>query len=278
MRERRTNKAGKGLLTGIVGALSFAAPGLLASQVPTAPATWSLRGLEEGLCVDFLVSPQVAADEVGRYGTPIPAESLATDHPALAREVRDEPKYQGWVPAEYCWYLYASGVAKGKTFTVDDGRQPVAVGFVAIAARDLPEGATAYVTQLFTNSSQLSSAAEVARLRVERFKFTRSPIPDQEDLADHYRFEAQHGETIVRWDGGPGDPTPVAPRSIHLAGLASFQIHFVRTTITPDSSFTASGSLQVAGEGDLQTLLSASPIRHLTTLTRGGDSEWELVP
>ena len=278
MRAARLDQTRKGLLTGIVGALSLAVPGALAAQMNSAPARWSLRGLQEGICVDFLVSPQIAVDEVGRYGTPTPAESLATEHPALAREVSDEPRYQGWVPAEYCWFLYASGAANGKAFTVDDGRQPVAVGFVAIAARDLPGGATAYITQLFTNASQLSSAGQVARLRVDRFKFTRSPIPDQEDLADHYRFEAQHGGTIVRWDGGPDTPTPVATKSVDLAGLASFRINFVRTTITPDSSFVASGNLQVAGSGDLQTLLSTSPIRHLSTLIRGGDSEWDLGP
>ena len=278
MRDRRVNRAGKGLLTGIVGALSLAVSGTLAAQLRTAPATWSLRGLQEGLCVDFLVSPRAATEEVGRFGTPIPAESLPTEHPALAREVQDEPKYQGWVPAEYCWFLYASGATKGKAFTVDNGRQPVAVGFVAIAARDLPDGATAYISQLFTNASELYSTADDARLRVERFKFSRSPIPDQEDLADHYRFEARHGGTIIRWDGGPGDPTTPAPRSAELAGLPTYRVHFVRVTITPDSAFTPSGNLQVSGDGDLQAMLAASPIRHVTTLIRGGDSEWDLVP
>ena len=278
MRDLRANRAGKGLLTGIVGALSFAVPASLAAQATPAPARWFLRGLEEGVCVDFLVSPQVAAEAVGRHGTPIPAESLATEHPALAREVRDEPQYQGWVPAQYCWFLYASGVAGGKELKVDDGRQPVAVGFVALAARDLPDGATSYVTQLFTNASKLSSLADGARIRVDRFKLTRSPIPDQEDLADHFRFEAQHGGTLIRWDGGPGDPVTPTPWSIALAGLASYRVHSVRATVTPDSAFTPSGNLQVTGRGDLEVMLSASPIRHLTTLVRGGDSDWELVP
>lgn len=272
------SKGGQGLLTGMVGALAlFAPPHVAAQQARNASVHWSLRGLQEGICVDFLVSPTIAAERVGGAGTPVPAESLETAFPALAREVRSEPQYQGWVPAEYCWFLYASGSVGGKEFHVEGGKQPVMVGFVSLAARDLPGGTTGYAVHFFSNAPQLITPASNARLRVDRIRFTRSPIPDQEELADHYRFEATHGQAVVQWDGGPGTATTVMPRSVALTGLAiASGDHFAHATISPDSAFTPSGNLRVLGNGELQEMLSASPIRLVTTLIRGGDTEWVL--
>lgn len=271
-------RAGQGLLTGMVGALALLAPvNAHAQQGVNRSVHWSLQGLQEGICVDFLVSPAVAAGRVGGAGTPVPAESLATAFPALAREVKTDSQYQGWVPAEYCWFLYASASVGGRAVRIEGGKQPVMVGFTAISARDLPGGTTAYAVDFFTNAPQLISPAANARLRVDRIKFTRSPIPDQEELADRYRFEATHGQTVVQWDGGPGAARGVEPRAVALTGLAiASGYHFAHASISPDSAFAPSGNLQVIGKGELQEMLAASPIRLVTTLIRGGDSEWVL--
>lgn len=275
---RAGKRVGQGLLTGTVGALALLAPRPVAAQVArNASVHWSLQGLQEGICIDFLVSPSVAAERIGGAGTPLPAESLATAFPALAREVRSDPQYQGWVPGEYCWFLYASGSVGGKDVQVEGGKQPVLVGFVSLAARDLPGGTTAYAVQFFSNAPQLITPATNARLRVDKIRFSRSPIPDQEDLADHYRFEATHGQTVVQWDGGPGAARSVEPRSVALTGLAITSAnHFAHASIAPDSAFTPSGNLSVLGRGELQEMLAASPIRLVATLVRGGDSEWVL--
>lgn len=240
---------------------------------------WSLQGLQGGACIEFLVSPSLAAEELRGNGVPVPVESLPEAHPALTRVARDEPQYRGWVPAQYCFFLYASGVANGKSFTVDRGRQPVAVGFVSFAASDLPRGATDFAVELFTNSAQLEGVADDIRLRVESVRFSRSPIPEQEDLPDRHRYQVRDGNTLVQWDGGPGGATSPVPRTLSLAGMAiSSGIHFARATFTPDSAFTPSGNLQVVGQGELYTLLTASPIRLMTTFVRGGDTVWELTP
>ena len=266
-------------LASAVGVLCVVAPAGLSAQGTPTSAKWFLRGLQGGACIEFLVSPTSAADELHGAGTPVPAESLAEAHPALARAVRDDPHYQGWIPAEYCFYLYASGVANGRNFTVDGGRQPVAVGFVGIAARDLPGGATSYAAELFTNSSQLERVAEDGRFRVESIRFTRSPIPEFEDVPDRHRYMAKHGSTIIQWDGGPGAPQTPEPRSIRLAGMAlTSRVHLAQTTITPDSAFVPSGNLQVMGKGDLKVMLTASPIRLVTTFVEGGDADWDLIP
>lgn len=277
-RGRRGRRRGRGVLTGIVGAFALLAPRSAAAQeARNSSVHWSLHGLQEGICIEFLVSPTIAADQVGGTGTPVPAESLDAVFPALAREVRSETQYQGWVPAEYCWFLYASGSVAGKEFQVDGGKQPVMVGFLSLSARDLPGGSTAHAVGLFTNAPQLITPAANARIRVDKIKFSRSPIPDQEDLADHYRFEATHGKSVIQWDGGPGAPRGVESRAVALTGLAiSSGYHFAHATITPDSAFAPSGNLRVIGKGELQVLLSTSPIRFVTTLIRGGDTEWIL--
>lgn len=271
---RRTRRAGNGAI--LLFAALAATPSVSHAQAAPIQVSWFLRGLQGGVCINFLVSPATAADEV-RRGSPIPAESLADEYPALAREVRTDPPYAGWVPAEYCWFLYDSALVAGRVTRVDGGKQPVLVGYVAIRASGLQDSAQAYATQIFTNAGPLLELAGKARMRVDKVKFSKGTIPELENVPDRFRLVAQHGGTIIQWDGGPGTPAPPTPVEIRLAGLeVTNSIHTLSATFQPDSAFTPSGDLRILGTGDLQELISASPIRYLRSFVRGGDSDWIL--
>lgn len=272
---RRFTRAGRVVVfaSALIGG---AVPRPAAAQAQGSQVTWFLKGLQTGLCVNFLVAPDYAAGELHR-GLPTPAESLATEFPALDREVRSDPPYRGWVPAEYCWFLYDSAAVGGKNVTVDGGRQPVVVGYYAIRGTGVGDGANGYAVDLFTNAGPLLEATTNARLRVAKIKFTKGKIPDQEEVADRFRLVAQQGGTTIQWDGGPGTPVAPTPFAVKLSGLEiTNTTHPISAVLTPDSTFTPTGDFRVLGDGDLQSALSKSPIRFLRNVLKGGNTDWIL--
>lgn len=257
-------------LTGVVlGAIPAAAQG------PIREARWSLSDLQVGLCVQFLVSPSSAELLLRGAGTPTPVESVAEAYPALARVAAAEATYHGWVPSEYCWFGYGGGVAKGRPVDNDHGRQLVAVGFLSLRASDLPDSADSFAPLFFTSASALDHTAAEARVRVDKFRFLRSNNVEEGVDSTLVRYEARHGSTVIMWEGKPGAPRAVDGRTIHLAG---FDINggrqSVRATFTPDSSFAPSGNLRVDPGTQIGDLLAASPIRLVTSFSRGGGTEW----
>lgn len=234
-----------------------------------------MKGLHTGLCIEFLVAPSAVATYFTNGALPAPVESLATMYPALARVTQSEPRYAGWSPAEYCWYLYHEAVAGGQRVQMDGGRQPVGVGYLAVAASGLADGANKVVVTFFTNSGRLAGTLDRGRIRVEHIDLDLGLIPEEEDNPLRRRYTAKHGGSTVQWDGGPGAPEAVEPHEIRLQGWkATGGPSIVHVSIAPDSAFSASGSLKVTGTGDLQRLLGDSPIRLITTFYRGGDSDW----
>lgn len=236
----------------------------------------NLKGLHAGLCVELLVAPNAVANYFGGGILPIPVESLADAFPALARVARDEPTYQAWTPARYCWYLYREGVIGGRQVIQDGGRQPVAVGYLALAASGLPDSADQLVVTFFTNAGRIAGALERARIRVDEIDLTLGLIPEEESDPVRRRYTAKHGGTTVQWDGGPRNPVAVEPHRIRLLGrTGTGALSGVWASISPDSAWSSSGTLKVSGNGELQRLMAASPIRLVTSFFKGGDSDWE---
>ena len=186
----------KGTLGGVALLLCSLATPSAAQVASPLRANWFMKDLRSGMCVQFLVSPGAAQHEAG--GLPVvPIERVAERFPALARVAAAEATYQGWVPAEYCWFLYRSAVVKGKVVENDRGSRPVMIGYLAIEGEGLPDSATAIAVSVFTNMSPLSSALNQARLQVDRIDFTIGPIPTEESSLTRSRYEAQHSGATV---------------------------------------------------------------------------------
>lgn len=251
---------------------------MLSAQEGPREITASFHGLQTGLCVEFLVAPEVVRGYLTGAATPAPIESLAETYPALARVARDEEAYRGWVPANYCWYLYREASVGGRVVLKDDGRQPVGIGYLALAARDLPGERDQVVVTLFTNSSRLGGFLAVAQVRIDEMDLTLGLIPEEEDAPLRRRYSARHGRSTVQWDGGPSTPRSPESRTLRLfSHTRAGGSQGILATITPDSSWAASGTLKVSGEGELQRLMSASPIRLVSSFNKGGDSDWQFL-
>lgn len=261
----------------LLALLVVAATTPVAAQI-AAPlrVNWFLKDLRTGMCVQFLVSPAAAQAEMPQQ-TPVAIESVADRYPVLARVAAAESAYAGWVPAQYCWFLYRSAVVAGKIVEVAGGRQPVMVGYFALEALSLPDSATAVAVGLFTNSGTLARIVTEARLQIDKIDFTIGFIPEEENSTTRSRYVAGHGRATVQWDGGPGDPRPPQASQIRLVGYTNTRgLRGIHSDLTPDSVFVASGNLSVVGRGALKGMLSASPIRLVTPYLRGGDSDWQL--
>lgn len=249
--------------------------GRLAAQDEPGRVVATLKGLHTGVCVEFLVAPTAVREQFGGAVRPAAIESLATKYPVLARVAREEGAYQGWAPAQYCWYLYREGEFGGRPFRQANGLQPVAVGYLSVASTGLPEGIDQVVVTYFTNSDRLAGILSGARLRVDEIDLTLGLIPEEETALSRRRYTAKHGRTTVQWDGGPGAARPVEIRTLGLLGRTiGGSAHRIEATITPDSVFASSGTLKVSGTGELQRLLAASPIRLVASFLRGGDTDW----
>jgi hypothetical protein len=254
---------------------------LIAAAAPAdagAQAPWYLKGLRAGTCVEFLVSPTAAAGVMGTWARPVDVATRAERHPVLARTAAAEAEYAGWAPAEYCLFLYQEVVVAGERYRVEQGREPVVVGFMAIGAEGLPDGATDYLAEFFSNQGGLRGAMAQAGVTVDRVVFDLSPVPGQESDPNRARFSARHGKTTIQWDGGPGAPRANATqRSLRLSGrIGGTRLKELGVVLSPDSVFATSGSFRVIGRGTLGQMLSASPIRLVTEFTRGGDDEWTI--
>ena len=249
------------------------APEGVAAQAP-----WFLKGLRAGFCVEFLVSPTAAAEAMGTWARPVDVATRAERHPVLARTAAAEVDYSGWAPAEYCLFLYQEVIVAGEHYRVDRGREPVAVGFLAIGAEGLPNGATDFLAEFFSNQGGLRGAMAQAGVSVDRAVFELTPVPGQENDPDRARFSARHGRTTVQWDGGPGEPREnVAQRALRFSGrIRGTGLKELGVQLSPDSVFAPSGSFRVIGRGRLGEMLSASPIRLVTEFTRGGDDDWTI--
>lgn len=260
----------------LAAALLASLPGAsLEAQSPQRVVAY-LKGLHTGVCVEFLVAPNTVAEYYGGGILPVPVESLAGRYPVLARVAASEPAYQAWTPATYCWYLYREGVVNGRRVEQDGGRQPVAVGYLGLAATGLPDSADKVVVTFFTNSGRIAGALERARIRVDQIDLTLGLVPDEEEDPVKRRYTAQHGRTIIQWDGGPRAPEVATPMQFRLFGRSSTgELSPIRSSISPDSAWSTYGTLKVTGNGELQRLMASSPIRLVTTYYRGGDSDWE---
>jgi hypothetical protein len=249
------------------------APGAVAAQ-----AQWYLKGLRAGTCVEFLVSPTAATEAMGTWARPVDVATRAERHPVLARTAASEAEFAGWAPAEYCLFLYQEVVVAGERYRVEQGREPVVVGFLAIGADGLPDGATDYLAEFFSNQGGLRGAMAQAGVTVDRVVFDLTPVPGQESDPDRARFSARHGRTTIQWDGGPGAPrASVTQRALRMSGrIGGTRLKELGVILSPDSLFAPSGNLRVIGRGRLGEMLSASPIRLVTEFSRGGDDDWTI--
>lgn len=269
----------RGPLYALAG-LSVVAAASLNAQLPAEGVTWYLRGLEAGSCVHFLVSPDVAKDQLPSGHVGVRADQMPGIDPALTREIGAETQYAAWVPSRFCWFAFDSATVGDRTSRIkrDTRREinyPVAVGFwtVAAASKGSPDSKGWSAVAIFSTSGDLSQSLVPARYAVSSAKMTISPIDSTPDT----RYSIEFDKNLIGWDGHRGDS--VAPGVVaDTLSVGQTYVRLLLSLQTGDSAFAPIGNLRLTGKGDLVKAMTAGPIRMVAPIRAdGGVLTWHFA-
>lgn len=261
------NRAGAGVLTGLVALL--AAGGPLAAQ--SGEQLWRWIDGQGGFCIWYLSDPALAADLVPT-GTRLRTAAETAELPAgLIRIVQDEPRFAEWIPGTVCVGLYVDVAADGTPVGhMEDGR-PVLLTLTGVAAHD-PHGqaeAQWYLREIGLDAGRLDRAAGDARIATEdREMRTRTGLEGEDDI-----WELELDGARLFWSGHPtGEARVGSTRSMSFGYAGHRDSRFLVVVRTaPNEEQQQIGALRVEGRGPLAQALKSSPIRTVGPLERGGE-------
>jgi hypothetical protein len=102
---------GRSGLAGAVAASLLLLPSLNLLRAQTGPVAagtvrhaWALRNLQFGACVDFLMDPASAAEQLEAGFQPVPASRAAGLRTPLKYVVSSDTTYARWIPAHLCFW------------------------------------------------------------------------------------------------------------------------------------------------------------------------------
>ena len=63
---------------------------------------WKFANLQQGYCINFLVSPADAPGVLPSDAQPIRLDGMTDPPPVFLRVLQDQPEYASWMPAAVC--------------------------------------------------------------------------------------------------------------------------------------------------------------------------------
>jgi hypothetical protein len=226
-----------------------------------------------GYCVQFLVEPRLALQELRPGFVLLRADQDATLHRALREALKEQSEFGSWTPSSLCFYhLDAVQVGKKQVAERDPGKDQM-MGIWTLAATETGTSSRRdLVLDMFGSRSSLIRAARGAGIRLHDVQAVVSNAADT--LRDLYSVRI--GRTLLVWDGRPaGDSVRVEKpiqQSWSVRGLRA-GVWNAGMALSPAWSRSAVGSLRVEGKGDLAKALKSSPIRFVGPFYRGGGGE-----
>jgi hypothetical protein len=238
---------------------------------------WALRDLQFGACVDFLMEPAAAAEQLELGFQPVPASRVATLRTPLKSVVSGDTTYASWIPARLCFLDYASVTSGDHLIGPEGDDQGSMVGYWGIAARRVGQGNGGDVMAAvgwWTSNWRIRQTTELAFIPMKVVDRRRGKVPE----STRDRYQVGIGKTVVTWEGTlPADSSAVQ----EAVGATLVFDGQRKTTWTAQSTFSPmwtrplSGVLRVEGKDDLAKALQASPIRTFGPLYGGGDGRIE---
>lgn len=235
--------------------------------------SWTVIGPRAGWCVDFLMEPKDAADDLVRGFRVVAAREAKGLSPAIARLIADEPTYAEWVPSEVCTYIAEAISLGNRRFDRGDGGQPIAILYWGVAAASA-EGGSADFDQVSlrafgSNSSGLQQNMGTRGIPIDRIQFEVRPVPESSDQ----EYLIKLNRATISYAGQPKpDSSGQAPPRIRTGTLTGNNraLWNVRMEWRPTAVGGMSGALRVVGKRGLAKSLNRSPIRLLGPTILGG--------
>jgi hypothetical protein len=234
---------------------------------------WTLDGLRAGYCVNFLMDPKDADDELKQGYTFLRADQDQTLHPALIQVVRTQAEFAPWVPSTLCFY-YVDVIRVGQSRIFEKNRRtPQMLAIWSLASLEQGSGARRdLVVDLYTNSERLRSIAARNLLAVEDAEAGFRPATDTTGHA----FTQKIDKARLVWIGRTADDSVRVAQPV----VQSWQVRGSRGApwkaelgFSPAWRRSLVGSLRVEGKGDLAKALKSSPIRFVGPYFQGGKAQ-----
>lgn len=278
--------SGRSRLSGVVAASLLLLPSLSllrAQGTPAAPVAvrhaWTLRDLQFGACVDFLMDPGSAAKQLEVGFQPVPASRVPGLSTQLKYVVSGDTLYASWIPARLCFLDYASVTSGDHLIDPEGGDNSSMIGFWGIAARRVGTGNGGdeeAIVQWWTSHWRIRQTSELAYIPMKVVDRSRGKVPE----STRDRYQVKIGKTIITWEGTlPTDSSAVAaPLGATLVFDGQRKTAWTaHAALTPRWIRPLSGVLRVEGKDDLAKTLRASPVRAFGPLYSGGDGRVEFL-
>lgn len=251
-----------------------AAANLRAQSGPKTDAQliWKLEETSSGWCLQFLIDPTKAGEDLPDKAMPVSAMDARELHPAISRLISDEPQYARWVPSVVCSYFFGAVTVDGHR--VEKGKKSMpAIAWWGVLARSPSDTAPVFALRfLATNNYRVQKPTEAAKVNMEALDLTIEQVPETGDD----RYTLKYGKTLVIFDGHAAPDTTLRSGAVSQIWWAEGDASTVWRAwadLRPSATHGLVGALRVQGKGDLADLLKASPIRLVGPIHSGGDGE-----
>jgi hypothetical protein len=268
VRHRRTR------VTFVLALCWSAAANLRAQSAPKSDADliWKLEETSSGFCLQFLIDPTKAGEDLPDKAILVPATQAGELHPAISRLITDEPQYAHWVPSVVCSYYFGAVTVDGRR--VEKGKKSVpAIAWWGVLARSPNDTVPVFALRfLGTNNFKLQKPTQMAKVNIEDLDLAIDTVPETGDD----RYTLKYGKTLVIFDGHAAPDTTLKSGTVSQTWWAegdASTVWRVLADLHPSATHGLVGALRVQGKGDLADLLKASPIRLVGPIHSGGDGE-----
>jgi len=239
---------------------------------------WKFTNLQQGYCINFLVSPADAPSLIPSDAQPVRLDAMTDTPPALARVLQDQPEYGSWMPAAVCIYRFGRADGGGRELVAATGESEM-IGLLAFGARVTASQPANGVSGrlLFTNDKRIAKASDSSRVSFRRVKasFGKAAHGDDE------RHVISFGKTTLIWDGHAASDSVALTEPLERVWVFEGSRNrpvLLRWTLAPTSSRSMVGVLLVQGKDRLAKVMRSSPIRYLGPIYQGGRAELTEIP
>ena len=244
------------------------APRLSAQE--TVALRWALEDNQGSYCIWYLADPDLARQMVPTGTDLSPAGSGAGLPTLLARTIRDEPRFNLWIPGAICIGAYRRVTADGRTIAEAKEGRPIIIATSYLAAHD-PHGvagATSLLLAFMTDKRQVARASESAGLDMSGI----SVVTRQQVGADDPKVTISVDGVEIVWTGHAiGDSGVGKTRSVSFGYATNRSASWlIGLDSRPTSTRLMAGILEVEGRNTLARALKASPVRGMGPEESGG--------
>jgi hypothetical protein len=247
-----------------------------------AARAWTIDGLYQSFCVQFLIDPAALEDRLPDGVRPLAAGAIENLHPALKGVIESQREFAAWSPSQVCLLYFGRFEAGGRRIQEEEPRKAPVLALWTVAAGGAGAGGRRDVAlEVYTNSSTVESQARLSGMEIRMARADRDPVPEDEEgrPSPNDRYTLRLGKSQITWEGrAAGDTVPPASPSGSAFVAPGRRGGWVTGSLSLAPRVTGGmiGALRVQGRGDLANAMRDSPTRFVGPGFVGGGASVRL--